>query len=889
MRHVAVGVLAALTLLQSLSAFQASSVGAREPSWSPDGKRVAVSLYDRVWTMAPDGKNARALTTDGQRTPDNGGTTNRATRAERDPAWSPDGASIAFAVDEGGGFDLFVAPSKGGAARRLTTIDGDERWPSWDRQGRIVFAHRVAGGSWDLKMVAVDGGAVQTLTETPDNDLQPRVSPDGLRVAFASDRDSEDGDVDLWTMALPKPAAEGAAPAAEQRRPTRVALIRGEDGFPSWSPAGDRLAFYAVREGLGSVWVAGVDAERGSVRARPAAQPVLVSRHGGAPAWSPDGRTILVAALPDPEPGYNGNPARDAGERVPAFDTAAFRLLAIAAPAVVDEGTRTIAIDASPGADEYARLFDRAWQTLADLYYTSGPAADEWRSIRDRLRPRALEVKTEAALEDLVDEMVASQPLIKPAVVSNRAVVTSGHPLASRAGALALERGGNIVDAAIAVSFALGVLEPDASGIGGDGMAVLYMKGMPAPVVIDYKDEAPLRATADNPKIFRDGRLVGDGAAAANIPGVVAGLDHLFRKYGSGKVKWADLIAPAIEYAEQGFILDAALPTTIAEGRQYFEKHAAARAIYLPDGKVPKPGSRFVNKDYGSTLRSIARGGADAFYRGDIARKIARDMTLNGGIIGLDDLAQYRAIERAPVAGRYRDHLVYSAPPPVSSGVSLVETLQILDHYKPAAGAHYANDADYFHYLIEAWKARDAIRRISDPERWDVDLGNHLERSHAAELFKRIDPRKASPRETTARRTGGPAGPVDRRPGRLRLDDAANRAGHHRLRRRRRRGQHDRGHADAEHVGRHVLRVRGLGFLYNNHLRGNRTAIGYGQMLPLQRSSSTSVPTILMKARRRDAAAPARGGVRGQCVDHGVGLQHHHERRRFRAAGAARD
>ena len=283
--------------------------------------------------------------------------------------------------------------------------------------------------------------------------------------------------------------------------------------------------------------------------------------------------------------------------------------------------------------------------------------------------------------------MVAEQPLIKPLVVSDRAVVVSGNPLASRAGALALEKGGNIVDAAIAVSFALGVVEPDASGIGGDGMAILYLKGMTEPVAIDYKDQVPIRATRDNPLLTAS---TGDGPSAANIPGVVAGLDLLYRSYASKKIPWSDLVAPAIDYAETGYELDAALPTTIAEGRKFFEKYRSSSRIYLPDGKVPKAGDRFVNKDYAATLRTIAKDGAEAFYRGSIARRIADDMAKNGGLITVDDLAQYRAIERRPLAGRYRDHQIYSAPPPVSTGATLIETLQILENYQPKPGATYA-------------------------------------------------------------------------------------------------------------------------------------------------------------------------------------------------------
>ena len=129
----------------------------------------------------------------------------------------------------------------------------------------------------------------------------------------------------------------------------------------------------------------------------------------------------------------------------------------------------------------------------------------------------------------------------------------------------------------------------------------------------------------------------------------MAGLDLLYRNYASKRIPWSELVAPAIDYAESGYELDAALPTTIAEGRKFFEKYRSSARIYLPDGKVPKAGDRFVNKDYAATLRTIAKDGADAFYRGSIARRIADDMAKNGGLITLDDLAQYRAIERRPL------------------------------------------------------------------------------------------------------------------------------------------------------------------------------------------------------------------------------------------------
>jgi gamma-glutamyltranspeptidase len=808
------GALTALCLTLSAQTPSPTPRGARDPAWSPDGRRLAISYLDRIWISAPDGRDGRMLR-------------HGAGPIERDPAWSPDGRTIVLAADAGRGFDLLTLPAGGGEPNRLTTLEGDERWPSWTMDGRIVFAHR-RSGPWRLFVVDASGGEATPLfaDTAKDDERHPRVSPDGTRIAYVSDRDSDDGDADLWIADL--------APGPRDRvRRTRLTRVRGTEAHPSWSPDSARIAFFAVREGIGSVWVTPADDSTASrpgaaPRRRPVAPAVLVSRQGGAPAWSPDGRRIVIANLPAPDPSYNGNPERNTDDPPPLFaQPDAFRLWLVDAPLPVDAGAREI-VSPSPRAEQLVAAFDRVWETLARLYYSAGASAEDWRELRSKYRPRAEAARDEAQLEDAVDAMVAEQPLIKPAVTSDRAVVVSGHPLASRAGALALEKGGNVVDAAIAASFALGIVEPEASGIGGDGMALVYLKGMSEPVAVDYKDQIPIRATRDNPALQAS---TGDGASAANIPGVVAGLDHLYRKYGSGKVPWADLLAPAIEYAEKGFELDAALPTSIAEGRRVFEKHPAAARIYLPGGRVPSPGERFVNPDYAATLRAIARDGAETFYRGAIARRIADDMSRNGGFISLDDLAQYRAIERRPLVGRYRDHTVFSSPPPVSTGAALIETLQILQNYQPAAGASYSRDPEYLHYVLESWKSRDQAPRIADPALFEVNLGAHLEPAHASELFKRIDPRKAS------RDRSEPA--EDGRPERI--------------------GRGTTAFAVADADGNMIAVTQtlstwggtfyvsdGLGFLYNNHLRFGGGAAP-GRFLPLARSSSTSVPTLLFR------------------------------------------
>ena len=209
-------------------------------------------------------------------------------------------------------------------------------------------------------------------------------------------------------------------------------------------------------------------------------------------------------------------------------------------------------------------------------------------------------------------------------------------------------------------------------------------------------------------------------------------------------------------------------------------------------------------------------------------------MAANEGLITLEDLAQYKAVERKAVSARYRGHVLYTAGPPVSAGVSLLEALQILGHYRPAAGTKVTTDADYWHHVIEAWKVRDRITRIADPAHWAIDFDQHLQTDHAAELFTRIKPDAAVRYPDDAEDAVPQAERIGTGTSAFVVADAD--------------GNMIAVTQTLSTWGGSFYASRGLGFLYNNHLRSNRTTPGtYGHLLPLMRSNTANVPTLAFR------------------------------------------
>jgi gamma-glutamyltranspeptidase / glutathione hydrolase len=301
----------------------------------------------------------------------------------------------------------------------------------------------------------------------------------------------------------------------------------------------------------------------------------------------------------------------------------------------------------------------------------------------------------------------------------SRAAVASAHPLASQAGVEILAKGGNAFDAAVAVSAALSVVEPAGSGIGGGGFFLLRRESDGLQTMVDGREVAPSAATAD---MYLDSngdpipRASREGPLAAGIPGLPAALVHLALFYG--QLSLADSLQPAIRYAEEGFLVEEAMSNGLS--RRGRAMNTAAQAVFLPGGQPPPAGTRLRQRDLANTLSALAEEGFDGFYRGDVARKLVDGSKAEGGIWTLDDLANYRVVEREPLVGEYRGTTVISAPPPSSGGVALVNMLNILAGYDLAA----ANSVSRTHLLGEAMRRayRDRAQYLGDTDFVDVPL-----------------------------------------------------------------------------------------------------------------------------------------------------------------------
>jgi gamma-glutamyltranspeptidase/glutathione hydrolase len=332
-------------------------------------------------------------------------------------------------------------------------------------------------------------------------------------------------------------------------------------------------------------------------------------------------------------------------------------------------------------------------------------------------------------------------------VSAPHAMVVSAHPLATQVGVEILQQGGNAIDAAVAVAFALEVVLPDAGNIGGGGFIVHRTAGGEV-TALDYREAAPAAATHD---MYLDSagnptKKSEVGHLASGVPGSVAGLYEAWKKYGS--LPWAIVIAPAIRLA-QGHVIDSARSRDLASDRELLAQFPASRAQFLVHDSAPPPGTMWRQPDLARTLQLISDSGPDVFYRGQIADLIVAEMRRGGGLITKDDLRGYRAKWRTPIQLSYRGHTIYSMPPPSSGGVTMGEILNILEGYDtlPAFGT-----AAYVHLVTEAMRRAfiDRNRWLGDPDFVDMPLDRLLSKSYAATLRSQIDPQHATPTKLQA-------------------------------------------------------------------------------------------------------------------------------------------
>ncbi len=324
-------------------------------------------------------------------------------------------------------------------------------------------------------------------------------------------------------------------------------------------------------------------------------------------------------------------------------------------------------------------------------------------------------------------------------------VVAAAKPEASLAGIEIFKMGGNAVDAAVATGFALGVLEPNASGIGGGGFMILKMAGMKEAVVIDFRPTAPAAATPEMYKLDERGRPVGnasvEGGLASAVPGEVKGLLYALENYGSKKLSRAQILQPAIDWAERGVPVTPNLAQIIKDNFGKLRKYENGLAIYSKDGFPYEVGDKIINKDLANTLRLIQKQGADAIYKGEIARRIVDEVAKRGGIINLGDLANYQVKVRRPVTGTYRGYTVLTAPPP-SGGTHVLQLLNILENFDlPGLGEQSTATT---HLWAEACKLvfADRSKYSADPDFVRVPYAGLASKAYAKELAALITPDK---------------------------------------------------------------------------------------------------------------------------------------------------
>lgn len=327
-------------------------------------------------------------------------------------------------------------------------------------------------------------------------------------------------------------------------------------------------------------------------------------------------------------------------------------------------------------------------------------------------------------------------------------MVASQEARASQVGLDVLKKGGNAVDAAVAVGFALAVTLPRAGNLGGGGFMLVRLAGGKT-VAIDYRETAPL----DTPRdvyLDSDGKFVAERSQSTGlgvgVPGAVAGLALAREKYGSGRFTLAELLAPAVALARDGFAVSDDLADSLAQSQRRLGRWPSSRAIFFgKDGAPLQRGETLAQPALARTLQTLADQGPDAFYRGSIGERIVEAVRGAGGRMTMDDLRSYTAIEREPLRGSFRGREILAMPPPSSGGVHVIQILNILEPFPLKEMG--SNSAATIHLLAEAMKLAYADRSefLGDPDFFRVPVNGLLSKDYAAKLRAQISPERARP------------------------------------------------------------------------------------------------------------------------------------------------
>lgn len=333
-------------------------------------------------------------------------------------------------------------------------------------------------------------------------------------------------------------------------------------------------------------------------------------------------------------------------------------------------------------------------------------------------------------------------------VFAEQGMVVSQEAMATRVGVEILKAGGNAIDAAVGVGFALAVTLPQAGNLGGGGFMLIYIAGKDAGIMaLDYREVAPATSmpqmfqdeagTVDQPRLRYSHQSVG-------VPGTVAGLVEVLETHGT--LSLPEVLAPAIRLARDGVIVSPDLAVAIQEKAKHLSQWPSTRRIFFqPDGTPYRSGDRLIQKDLAWSLQQISEKGPGAFYEGPIAERVNAEMRAHGGLITKEDLRRYHVVWRKPLRGTYRGYEIVSMPPPSSGGVHLIQMLNILEQEPLHDYGH--NSARAIHWLVESMKLAyaDRSRWLGDPEFVEVPVQGLISKDYAKRLHALIDPQKARP------------------------------------------------------------------------------------------------------------------------------------------------